>query len=1223
AVVDSLEPVFQAEIGFSPRQVLTGDDLGGIDRIQTMLFVMQLGLAEAWRSRGVTPDAVIGHSVGEIAAAVTCGALTRQEGARLICRRSVLLRRVAGRGAMAMAALPFAEVERRLAGRTDLAAAIFSAPASTVVAGDAAAVEDLVERWRAEDVPMRRVASDVAFHSPHMDPLLAELAAAAADLSPAPARIPMYSTALDDPRAAPVPGGAYWAANLRNPVRLAPAVQAAVEDGYQAFLEVSAHPVVAHSLGETLAELGVEDTFVGVSLRRNRPERATLLAGAGAMHCHGLPLDWAGLQPHGALVTLPRVAWQRRRHWREAAVGDGDTQQRHDVDSHTLLGSGTSVAGHPLRLWRTLLDDECRPYPGSHTINGVEIVPAAVLVNTFLAAAPDSGFPRTVAEVSLRVPLTVAERRELQVLRDDGGVRLASRAQDENSRGDRDAGPGRPWLTHATATLPTGPAAALPGSLADAASLAELVDPALVQQHLASVGVPTMGFGWTVEELSRDGGRLRARVLAGQPGQESPTWGPVLDAALSIAPVAFPGAAVLRMVAHVDEVHIVDHPPATALIEIAVDQARAGAVDVLVADASGRVLARLAGLRYAVLDRDPAATADPAHLVHELVWRPLPLPAGARGAGAPRSVVVVGPDTGAAQALREQVVAAGAACHVVRDPAELEGIAARLGSSTDVLVLPPSPASRAAAAGTATTAVTGTAVTDAAARSAWLLTSTAQRLSTLDATQQPRLWCVTTGGVESRDEAHLAHAPLWGLGRVIAGEHPDLWGGVVDLPADGPGRYAGVLLEVMRAAPREDVVAVRDGLVSVARLVRPDGEPSRGPVQCRPDGTYLITGGLGVLGLEVARWLAERGARRLVLASRRALPRRTTWDDPVDAGTRRQIDAVRALEALGVTVRTVPVDIADAERAAGALCPDALGLPPVRGVVHAAGVLDNRLVPGVDEESIRTVLRPKVDGAWTLHRLFPPGSLDFLVLFSSCGHLLGLPGQASYGSANAFLDALAVHRRAIGGEETVSLGWTSWVGKGMAVNEVVDMELSARGVTGISAPEAFGAWDLAAGRGGGHYAVLGVVGLDAGMQRPPLLAELSTGDAGTGGGAAGTPQVDGLAGLPGLAGLTPQELRERLLDEVTTQIATEMKLPTRHLHPRRPLAEQGLDSVMTLVIRRRLEKRFGHSLPATLLWHQPTVTAIAEHLAELLSSGQPGGNGTAGPAVEIRPAAGG
>ena len=283
-------------------------------------------------------------------------------------------------------------------------------------------------------------------------------------------------------------------------------------------------------------------------------------------------------------------------------------------------------------------------------------------------------------------------------------------------------------------------------------------------------------------------------------------------------------------------------------------------------------------------------------------------------------------------------------------------------------------------------------------------------------------------------------------------------------------------------------------------------------------------------------------------------------------------------------------------------------------MVHAAGVLDNRLISAVDEESLRTVMRPKVDGAWVLHQLFPPGSLDFLVFFSSCGYLLGLPGQASYGAANAFLDALAEHRRGTGHEETVSLGWTSWRGQGMAVNEVVDIELRARGVTDISAAEAFGAWDLAAAHGGGYYAVLGIAGLTAGMQRPALLGELPDGDANAGAGAPGAAGPDGLAEL---AELARDELRERLLDEVAAQVATEMKLPVQDLDPRRSLAEQGLDSVMTIVIRRRLEKRFARSLPATLLWHQPTVTAIAEHLAEMVSSAGRGGNGAAAQADEV------
>ncbi|MER7369507.1 type I polyketide synthase, partial [Nonomuraea wenchangensis] len=271
AVIDELEPVFAEEIGFSPREALSEGELTEVDLVQTMIFAMQIGLVEVWRECGVRPHAVIGHSVGEIAAAVTAGALSRLDGARLICRRSRLLRRVAGRGAMAMVQLPFAEAERRLAGHPGVVAAIASSPGSTVVSGEPDAVAEVLTAWLEEGVPARRVASDVAFHGPQMDPLMPDLAAAAADLTPGVPGIAVYSTALDDPRGRPGFDGAYWAANLRRPVRLADAVGAAAADGYRAFIEISAHPVVTHSVLETLGDSGYEDVFVGASLRRNRP----------------------------------------------------------------------------------------------------------------------------------------------------------------------------------------------------------------------------------------------------------------------------------------------------------------------------------------------------------------------------------------------------------------------------------------------------------------------------------------------------------------------------------------------------------------------------------------------------------------------------------------------------------------------------------------------------------------------------------------------------------------------------------------------------------------------------------------------------------------------------------------------------------------------------------------------------------------------------------------
>jgi 6-methylsalicylic acid synthase len=304
-VIDELEPVFAAEIGFSPRQALRSGDFRDVARAQAMIFAMQVGLAALWRSCGPRPAAVIGHSVGEVAAAVVSGTLSLNDGGRLICRRSRLLRRVAGQGGMALVTISFAQAEERLAGRVDLVAAIASSPGSTVVAGDPAAIGTVLEQWPAEGIAVRRVPSDIAFHSPHMEPLLTDLAESVADLSPRPPAIPVYPTALPDPRSAMTADGKYWAANLRNPVRLSAAVAAAAEDGYRDFLEISPHPVVAHSVSETLASLGLEDKFVGATLRRNRPQQLTFLTSAATIHCRGMELDWRRLQPAGDLVTLP------------------------------------------------------------------------------------------------------------------------------------------------------------------------------------------------------------------------------------------------------------------------------------------------------------------------------------------------------------------------------------------------------------------------------------------------------------------------------------------------------------------------------------------------------------------------------------------------------------------------------------------------------------------------------------------------------------------------------------------------------------------------------------------------------------------------------------------------------------------------------------------------------------------------------------------------------
>jgi 6-methylsalicylic acid synthase len=299
------------------------------------------------------------------------------------------------------------------------------------------------------------------------------------------------------------------------------------------------------------------------------------------------------------------------------------------------------------------------------------------------------------------------------------------------------------------------------------------------------------------------------------------------------------------------------------------------------------------------------------------------------------------------------------------------------------------------------------------------------------------------------------------------------------------------------------------------------------------------------------------------------------------------VAAVVSLERLGVTVVPLGVDAADGAELHERL--SALGLPPIRGVVHAAGVLDNRAVRAVDEESLRRVLRPKIAGALALHGLFPPGSVDFFVLFSSCGQLLGLPGQASYAAGNSFLDALALHRRRAGDAAAISLGWTSWRGLGMSVSsKVTDAELAARGVADVGRSEALQAWEFAVSHDLAYAAVLRTLPHEPGERRMPVLSELAE---------LKRPK-DSAGQAAAWAQLSGPDLFAFLAGDVGRMVAAETGLPAGEIDARRPLVEVGVDSVMTVRLRRSLERTYGVPVPATLLWDRPTVKAIAEWLFE-------------------------
>ena len=390
-----------------------------------------------------------------------------------------------------------------------------------------------------------------------------------------------------------------------------------------------------------------------------------------------------------------------------------------------------------------------------------------------------------------------------------------------------------------------------------------------------------------------------------------------------------------------------------------------------------------------------------------------------------------------------------------------------------------------------------------------------------------------------------------------------------------------------------DVVRVHDTVARNARL-RPFPAPTKSSTNVRfcirPQGTYLITGGLGALGLELAAFLAEQGAKRIVLISRRKLVPRRQWEAHED---NPEIEKLLALEGLGVSVYPIAADVTAPDAATqlqNSL--DALSLPTVLGVVHAAGTLSNQVVSEVTMDAFNSVISPKINGAMALHELFPPKKLDFMVMFSSCGQLLGFPGQASYAAGNSFLDILATHRRNLG-DNTISIQWTSWRGLGMAAStRYIDAELQSRGITDVTKEEAFRAWQLIFDQNTDHAAVLQALPIEEGDLSPhPILNDMLVRKAST---AAPAPE-GGKIEEP----KSGTDLKAYLTKQIMKCVCSVLSLDEDVVDAHVVLSELGLDSVMTVSLRAQLQKAIKVKVGPTLIWSCPTVSHLVEHfLAE-------------------------
>ncbi len=1188
AAVAELEPVFVVEAGFSLQSVLAGgESLVGIDRIQPVLVGVQLALTQLWRSYGVHPDAVIGHSMGEVAAAVVSGALSVAQGLRVIVTRSRLMARLSGRGAMALLELDAAGVEAVIADYPQVGVAVYASPRQTVVAGPPDEVDAVVAVVDGRGLLARRIEVDVASHHRTVDPILGELRAGLAGLVGGVPSIRLISTTGG--------GGAvfdaeYWVANLRDPVCFTQAVATAAED-HATFIEISPHPLLTHAITDTLESGGKSrDSRVSGTLYRDTDDTLsfhTQLAGVRP------PAETA--TSAGTLVDLPPTPWEHTRFWLTSRpVGQSPP------GTHPLLGTHVEMPSGSDHVWQADVGTAVFPWLSDHRVHGQVVMPAAGIAEMALAAGSQAlGLPvEAVAVRRLEVEQMLPLGEETHVTTQLSATPDAEVRIELHSRSTVGA-----WCRHAVAQVDVVNGAATPETPAWSTEGQETVPVSEFYSGLRRTGAHHGPAFAALTRIDRTGsGSAESHIALPDEAGAHPGFHlhPVLlDAALQTLAAAMPPdtvadpGEVTYLPVSIENIRVYSKVGRRARCRAeltSLDERGAGQLGrIVLADEDGTPTAEITGVYLRRVERR-TVPLPLAQKVFDTTWRDVAPSVRAPSSARAGSWLMLfdGADTKAAVD-RFSATFASSARRVISE--NLFDEPAVHNAFAEAAADPERPPVGVVVFVGHRGLGDGVIDPDEARDLILSVTGALRALVGGWHGKAPRLWVVSRGGlsVDPGEAGSPAIGALRGLVRVLTYEHPDLQATLVDLDTpnddtsndDTPGDDTALAAEL--ATPgNDDVIAWRGHRRLVERLSRASLPARRDEPTVRADSSYVLTGGLGGLGLVVARWLVDKGAGRVILNGR---------SEPSD----EQSCALAALAEHG-DVAYVPGDIVVPGVADGLVAAaERTGLP-LRGIMHGAAVLDDGLATSVTRDSLDRVWAPKAVGALRLHEASASRPLDWWVGFSSVASLLGSPGQAAYACANAWLDALVTWRRAAGLPAS-TINWGQWSEVGLARAMSFGALDPISPAEGIEALETLLGGDLSrAGvarlrldRAAAAFPEIKNVGYFADMVAES--DEMSTGGDWPG------PQA--------LEELDAADVAPVVIDRLRERTSAIMGYPDPSaVDVDQPLTEIGMDSLMAVRIRNTARADFGVEPPVALLLQGATLRDLAADLVGQLGRGE-------------------
>ncbi|MGH3780850.1 MAG: SDR family NAD(P)-dependent oxidoreductase [Pseudonocardiaceae bacterium] len=1219
--IEECAAAFKPHLDCDVLAVLSGDDrdvdMQRSDVIQPLLFSMMLALAAMWRSVGVEPAAVIGHSQGEVAAACLAGALDLAEAAQVVACRSRMLEH-AGRGGMAAVAASAEETTALLADvGADLVIAATNGPKFVVVSGnDEPGIQRLLDLCDNRSIYARRVPVKAASHSPVIAELRDRIVGELASVAPAAATIPIFSTVDSKQLRGDELDAEYWYRNLRSQVRFAQTIAEMTSHGYDAFIEISPHPVLAGSIQSVLESLG-NSSPVCVTMKRDQGTRERFMAAVGEAYVQGHSIDWSGLRSpaeprHVASVDLPTYPFERQRYWLPMEMGAVRTAPAEKPA--TLIKDG----GHPwifsvletadgTVIMAGRLSIRSHPWLMDHWVHDTVLLPGTAFVELLLSAGREMGCAG-IKELVLRDPLPLpmdGSAVEIQVslgLADDQGSRSAA-VFSRKAGGDCWLRNAEGLLSRANSFAAVGPGAA--SAMPDARALEADGLYGLLDGKSYGYGESFRG----VRSGEQQGDRVRSRIALPAKAlinHRGFTVHPaLLDAALHAAvgcgllgeadggdiavPFVFNGVWMGQESGDAVNGHGECYATAT--------RAGPNAITVTLTDDAGTMLLTIERMVVRELNLSRGAKLDPGQAgLYEIEWDE-PTDAAVSDC----LLCVVGADEGPLSALVRGAAHGGISVATLE-----EAIMIVTGGRRAWQVVLPCP-------------VSGSSLVEQIHESAKRVLDTVQKWDRAEELPDEVLLTFVTRdsiAVPGDESFGLADSAVWGMARSAQLEYPGQFR-VVDVGGTEPVDSAALRNALRR---REPQLAVRAGKILQPQLAAYQSS-SIGLFDVSA-GTVVITGGTGTIGRAVAKHLAKQwGVGALALLSR------SGPQSPGIAELRPE------LEQLGAAVQVIAADASDPDDLRRALA-EVRSKHPIIGVVHAAGVLDDSIIANMTPDQLRTVFKSKVDSALNLDAATLDDKLQFFMVFSSLYGVLGGPGQANYAGANTFLDQFAAWRRSKG-RPANAVAWGLWAqASGMTghLDERDLLRLKRNGVGSFTVSEGLGLFDTVLTNGaasliGGRLEFPDAPGLD-GLDAPFLLTKLADqrakdrnydkrhkdklqsapapqprvspapGQPRGKGGKEGE-ENDGVLALLESAEASGEQRLAGLLALVKDCVAGLLGIKPGQVDAGKSFYEMGVDSLTAMELRTRLRHRLQTPLDATIVFDYPTPDAIALHLVEL------------------------